>query len=181
MERCPHGFLGELLSDTITGKLLGDAARKLTPESFTHVERLCASRGLVPVSYLRWWLEANGKAPMYRNIVMSPKTDSRFLEWVDSQRTMAATDVKLQIDELGVRVKTSFVSPEKLFSRGIRGISPLVHFTMARYLGYPRSVEWLLEEAVEEARAKPWIAEQLVKFNKSPESEKCRQTMKQIT
>jgi len=153
----------------LAGKLLGDAARPLTPESLSHIKQLCDSRGVGNESYARWWLETNGRARMFRNIVMSTKTDSSFLEWVDSQRLMSPVMIKLQLDELQVAVKTSYLPPEKLFSRRVRGVSPLVQYTMARYLGYPNSVEWLQQEASEEASAKPWLAEQLTKFKEPPE------------
>lgn len=165
MDHKSHGrFRAGDLTKHVSGILLGSAINPLTKESLTHIDELCKSRGLERLSYFRWWLETNCRAPMYRNVIMSPKTDRAFLTWVDGQRAEAAFVVKMQLEELKVTIGTSYVSPEKLFSRSIRGVDPLVHFTLGGYLGYPESVKWIEAEALDELVSKPWIAEQLVKF-----------------
>ena len=151
-------------SQPLVKKLFDTMGRKLTRKSSRHIEEVCRERGLPINAWLRWWLETRPTFSTYDNIICSAETDGEFDQWLAGERTYAVSRISSQLEELKLNLKDSVLPPEEALRRPIRGVGPLVQFTIGRYLGNPPDVEWLHEAASDELSAKPWLANVLAKY-----------------
>ena len=145
-------------------KLFDTMGRRLSRTASRHIEDVCRGRGLPLNTWLRWWLETRPTSSTYDNIICSPNTDGEFDQWLAGERMYAPGRVTSQLEELKLFLKDAVLPPQEALRRPIRGVGPLVHFTIGRYLGNPPDVEWLREGAVDELSAKPWLAGVLAKY-----------------
>lgn len=152
------------MSDVLVGRLFFEMGRRMSVTARRHVSDLCLSMELPPNTWYRWWLETRMSSSPWDNVVLSPKTDAAFAEWVRGERMYSVKRVKSQIDELKITLSDSILTPGETLRREIRGVGPLVHFTLGRYLDCPQDVEWLRESAADELSAKPWLASVLEKY-----------------
>ena len=120
--------------------------------------------GLPVATWFHWWLECRPASATYDNIVMSPKTDAAFGDWLKGEQMYAAKRVSLQAENLRMKLKDTVLTPGEELKRPIRGVGPLVQFTLGRYLDCPQDVEWLRQAAVDELTAKPWLRGVLSKY-----------------
>lgn len=153
-------------------ELFDDLGRRLSRRASKHIEAVCSSLGLPVATWFRWWLECRPASATYDNIVMSPKTDSAFGEWLKGERMYAPKRVALQMDALKMKLKDAVLTPGEELKRPIRGVGPLVQFTLGRYLDCPLDVEWLRRPAADELAAKPWLEDALSRYREFlPETE----------
>lgn len=143
--------------------ILVAAGVRFSRKAVAHIEKLCGDERLKPRTWFRWWLETRASVG-YDNIVMSPKTDAAFREWLSGEKRYALERAERQVEAFRRSLKDSAVPVETALGRRIRGVGPLVHFTLGRYLDCPQSVEWLRDAAVEQAADKPWEAGVLEKY-----------------
>ena len=152
-------------SEPLVARLFQDMGRRMSRKARNHVNDLCEGMNLPPNTWYRWWLETRPTGDCYDNIVTSPKTDAEFSSWVEGERMYAARRVAAQAEALKIALRDGFLNPDEELRRPIRGVGPLVHFTLGRYLGCPPDVAWLEERAVDELSAKPWLAAVLMKYS----------------
>lgn len=152
-------------NEALVARLFLDMGRRMSRRARNHVNELCGAMGLPTNTWYRWWLETRPTGDCYDNIVTSPKTDSEFSAWVEGERMYALKRVEAQAEEFKIALRDSVLPPNETLRRPIRGVGPLVQFTLGRYLGCPPDVAWLEEAAVDELSAKPWLAGVLRKYS----------------
>jgi hypothetical protein len=145
-------------------KLFDAMGRKLSRKASRHIEDVCRERNLPVNTWFRWWLEERPVTDTYDNIVLSQKTDGDFDQWLAGERMYAPARVSAQLEELKLHLKDAVLPPGEALRRPIRGVGPLVHFTIGKYLEHSPDVEWIRDEAVDELSAKPWLSGVLARY-----------------
>lgn len=148
----------------LVSKLFFDMGRRLSRKARRHIEEVCERQDVPLNTWYRWWLETRPTYATYDNIVCSGISDGTFDRWLKGEREYAVRRMAAQLDSLSLHLKDAVLSPDEELSRPIRGVGPLVQFTIGRYLDHPQAVEWLREAATDEVSAKPWLAGVLSKY-----------------
>lgn len=144
---------------SLTQQRLNDLGWILTLKGTKHVNQLCQANGFDPATWYRWVKETGTRLQPYDNMVCSPKTDERFLMWVEGEKTSAKNMIGIQLNLIKSKLEDALIPLDEVISRPIKGATPLVQFVFGKYLDYPQAVENMKEEAKDELLCKPWMAD----------------------